>query len=126
MKLTQDEMHELEILTLLEEKDFDHNTCDNSYIDLVMKSGKKAFKIIKKQQKEIKRLYKDNYRLDRENQLKFEKAVDTSDYVSKEVIREKIEELEKLIRDIANNDEYSHEIPLYKHDIQLLKELLGE
>lgn len=47
-------------------------------------------------------------------------------YIPKEVIREKIEELEKLIRDIANNDEYSHEIPLYKHDIQLLKEILGE
>lgn len=47
-------------------------------------------------------------------------------YIPKEVIREKIEELEKLIRDIANNDEYSHEIPLYKHDIQLLKEILGD
>ena len=94
MRYTEEEMHELEILTLLREKDFDHNTCDNSYIDLVMKSGKKAFKIIKKQQKEIKRLYKDNYRLDRENQLKFERAVDTSDYVSKDKIREKIKELE--------------------------------
>lgn len=56
MKLTEEEMHELEILTLLEEKDFDHNTCDNSYIDLVMNAGKKAFKIINEQQNEIIKL----------------------------------------------------------------------
>ena len=30
------------------------------------------FDLLEKQQKEIERLYKDNYRLDRENQLKFE------------------------------------------------------
>lgn len=120
MKLTEEEMHELEILTLLGEKDFDHNTCDNSYIDLVMKSGKKAFKIIKKQQKEIKRLYKDNFRLDRENQLKFERAVDTSDYVKKEAIRKKIKEI----------DENGYWNFLEERDcektINILKELLGE
>lgn len=120
MKLTQEDMHELEILTLLGEKDFDHNTCDNSYIDLVMKSGKKAFKIIKKQQKEIKRLYKDNYRLDRENQLKFEKAVDTSDYVSKEVIREKI-------KDLRYNESLGFEQSFEEtFKIEVLEELLGE
>lgn len=76
MKYTEEEMHELEVLAHLEEKDFDHTTCDNSYIDLVMNAGKKAFEIINKQQNEIERLLKDNYRLDRENQLKFEKALD--------------------------------------------------
>ena len=130
MKLTQDEMHELEILTLLREKDFDHNTCDNSYIDLVMKSGKKAFKIIKKQQKEIKRLYKDNFRLDRENQLKFERAVDTSDYVSKDKIREKIKELKDNRPYLSKFDdwkekEYTNE-DINNMCVEVLEELLGE
>ena len=139
MKLTQDEMHELEILTLLREKDFDHNTCDNSYIDLVMKSGKKAFKIIKKQQKEIKRLYKDNFRLDRENQLKFERAVDTSDYVNKETIKNKITKLQERLKyyeelDLPQVDDNGVRTGIIKEEeiltsrarILILKELLGE
>lgn len=125
MKYTEEEMHELEILTLLGEKDFDHNTCDNSYIDLVMNAGKKAFKIIKKQQKEIKRLYKDNYRLDRENQLKFEKAVDTSDYVSKEVIRKKIEELKDKEQEFTDEQGYWGDSSI-QHKIEILEELLDE
>lgn len=48
MKLNEDEIHELEILAHLEEKDFDINTCDKSYIDLVINSGKKSFNIITK------------------------------------------------------------------------------
>lgn len=73
--------------------------------------------LIKKQQNEIERLYKDNYRLDRENQLKFERAVDTSDYIPKEAIREKMKQLE--ITDCT--------IRYDKYDIQdILKELLGE
>lgn len=139
MKLTQEDMHELEILTLLGEKDFDHNTCDNSYIDLVMKSGKKAFKIIKKQQKEIKRLYKDNFRLDRENQLKFERAVDTSDYVNKETIKNKIAELQERLKyyeelDLPQVDDNGVRTGIIKEEeiltsrarILILKELLGE
>lgn len=139
MKLTEEEMHELEILTLLREKDFDHNTCDNSYIDLVMKSGKKAFKIIKKQQKEIKRLYKDNFRLDRENQLKFERAVDTSDYVNKETIKNKITELQERLKyyeelDLPQVDDNGVRTGIIKEEeiltsrarILILKELLGE
>lgn len=50
--LSEDEMHELETLAHLEEKDFNNNTCDKSYIDLVMNAGKKTFKIITKLQKE--------------------------------------------------------------------------
>lgn len=73
--------------------------------------------LLQKQQKEIERLYKDNYRLDRENQLKFERAVDTSDYIPKEAIREKMKQLE--ITDCT--------IRYDKYDIQdILKELLGE
>ena len=139
MKYTEEEMHELEILTLLREKDFDHNTCDNSYIDLVMKSGKKAFKIIKKQQKEIKRLYKDNFRLDRENQLKFERAVDTSDYVNKETIKNKITELQERLKyyeeldlpqvddnGVRTGNNKEEEILTSRARILILKELLGE
>ena len=103
MKLTQDEMHELEILTLLGEKDFDHNTCDNSYIDLVMNAGKKAFKIIKKQQKEIenqkniikeKAIVINNQELDKAKiHNNWQKEL-KENYVPKEVIRRKIKELE--------------------------------
>lgn len=118
MKYTEEEMHELEVLAHLEEKDFDHTTCDNSYIDLVMNAGKKAFEIINKQQNEIERLLKDNYRLDRENQLKFEKAVDTSDYVSKEVIRERIE----TFKNLPNLGIFQSKEPI----IRVLTELLGD
>ena len=52
MKLNEDEIHELEILAHLEEKDFDINICDKSYIDLVINSGKKSFNIITKLLKE--------------------------------------------------------------------------
>lgn len=72
--------------------------------------------VIEKQQKEIERLYKDNYRLDRENQLKFERAVDTSDYIPKEAIREKIEYYKK-----QNN-----ELDDFTCEIDALEELLGE
>lgn len=74
-------------------------------------------KLLNKQQNEIERLYKDNYRLDRENQLKFERAVDTSDYIPKEAIREKIEEYEGL-KEI--------DIKAYNEQVRPLKELLGE
>ena len=57
-----------------------------------IKAIKIVLNLLEKQQKEIGRLLMDNHRLDRENQLKFEKAVDTSDYISKDKIREKIKE----------------------------------
>ena len=73
-------------------------------------------KLLEKQQNEIERLYKDNYRLDRENQLKFERAVDTSDYIPKEAIREKIEYYKK-----QNN-----ELDDFTCEIDALEELLGD
>ena len=81
-----------------------------------------VLKLLEKQNKEIERLYKDNYRLDRENQLKFEKAVDTSDYVNKDKIREKIKEIEDSLKeDCIALHEFQR---LAKIDV--LKELLGE
>lgn len=76
--------------------------------------------LIEKQQKEIERLYKDNYRLDRENQLKFERSVDTSDYIPKEAIREKIDDLQRY-KGLVMYEKYN-----YDAIIRHLKELLGE
>ena len=41
-------------------------------------------------------------------------------------IENKIKESEKLIKEAEDDEEYSYEIPLYEHDIQLLEELLEE
>ena len=72
-------------------------------------------KLLEKQQNEIERLYKDNYRLDRENQKLFEDIIEN--YISKEAIKEKMKQLK--ITDCT--------IRYDKYDIQdILKELLGE
>ena len=126
MKLTQEDMHELEILAHLEEKDFDHNTCDNSFIDLVMNAGKKAFKIIKKQQKEIERQaslikFDVKYR----NQLEQDLYENASNYVvPKKTIRKKI----KWIEDNILENEYasSKDKDIAEYQVDILKELLGE
>lgn len=106
MKFTEEEIHELEILAHLEEKDFDHNTCDNSFIYLVMNSGKKAFEIIEKQQKEIE--YKNKYIEDIENQHKLE-LIGKEEYtkaVMSEIIEDyyvPIEEYEKIREELYNS-----------------------
>lgn len=89
-----------------------------------------VLKLLEKQQKEIERLYKDNYRLDRENQLKFEKAVDTSDYVSKDKIREKIKELKDNRPYLSKFDdwkekEYTNE-DINNMCVEVLEDLLGD
>ena len=88
------------------------------------------FDLLEKQNKEIERLYKDNYRLDRENQLKFEKAVDTSDYVNKDKIREKIKELKDNRPYLSKFDdwkekEYTNEDVTNKC-VEVLEDLLGD
>lgn len=88
------------------------------------------FDLLEKQNKEIERLYKDNYRLDRENQLKFERAVDASDYVSKEKIREKIKELKDNRPYLSKFDdwkekEYTNE-DINNMCVEVLEELLGD
>ena len=124
MGYTEEEMHELEILTLLREKDFDHNTCDNSYIDLVMKSGKKAFKIIKKQQKEIeKQASLIKFDVKYRNQLEQDLYENASNYViSKEKIKNKIKELENIEIDYDNLILQGDKI-LFA--IRILEELIG-
>lgn len=122
MKLTEEEMHELEILTLLGEKDFDHNTCDNSYIDLVMKSGKKAFEIINKQQKEIEEL-KSKTQIISPLYIK-------ENYISKDEIRKKIKELNDNRPYLSKFDdwkekEYTNE-DIIDNCVQALEELLGD
>ena len=88
------------------------------------------FDLLEKQNKEIERLYKDNYRLDRENQLKFEKAVDTSDYVNKDKIREKIKELKDNRPYLSKFDdwkekEYTNE-DINNMCVEILEDLLGD
>ena len=88
------------------------------------------FDLLEKQNKEIERLYKDNYRLDRENQLKFEKAVDTSDYVNKDKIREKIKELKDNRPYLSKFDdwkekEYTNE-DINNMCVEVLEDLLGD
>lgn len=41
-------------------------------------------------------------------------------------IKDKVKELKQIIERTKNDDQYSHEIPLYEHDIQILEELLKE
>ena len=88
------------------------------------------FDLLEKQNKEIERLYKDNYRLDRENQLKFERAVDTSDYVSKDKIREKIKELKDNRPYLSKFDdwkekEYTNE-DINNMCVEVFEDLLGD
>ena len=88
------------------------------------------FDLLEKQNKEIERLYKDNYRLDRENQLKFERAVDASDYVSKDKIREKIKELKDNRPYLSKFDdwkekEYTNE-DINNMCVEVLEDLLGD
>lgn len=45
-------------------------------------------------------------------------------YIPKEKIQDKIDELKETVKECANSEEYRHEIPLYKHDIGVLEELL--
>ena len=47
-------------------------------------------------------------------------------FIPKKKIEDKIKAYEKLIYDISESEHYSHEIPLYKHDIQVLQELLED
>lgn len=134
MKLTEEEMHELEILTLLEEKDFDHNTCDNSYIDLVMNAGKKAFEIINKQKKEINVKDKEINILDeaysgaiKESKKWFDISKNS---VSKETIKNKIKELNDNRPYLSKFDdwkekEYTNE-DIIDNCVQALEELLDE
>ncbi len=46
--------------------------------------------------------------------------------IPKKKIEDKIKEYEKLIDDVSESERYSNEIPLYRHDIQVLQELLED
>ena len=46
--------------------------------------------------------------------------------IPKKKIKDNIKAYEKLIDDISESEQYSHEIPLYRHDIQVLQELLED
>ena len=46
--------------------------------------------------------------------------------IPKKKIEDKIKAYEKLIDDVSESEQYSNEIPLYRHDIQVLQELLED
>ena len=54
------------------------------------------------------------------------KGVEDGKEKYKQKIKDEIEELKKIIDKIKNDEEYSNEIPLYNHDIEILQELLKE
>jgi uncharacterized tellurite resistance protein B-like protein len=49
-----------------------------------------------------------------------------SEWLHKDIIREKIEEYKSLIKRVSEDEEHYGEISLYMHDIQILQELLGD
>lgn len=117
MKYTEEEKKAIKEIEnfIFEVRNFGITSKDSLYV----KYSEFLLKLVEKQQKEIERLLKDNYRLDRENQLKFEKAVDTSDYVSKNEIREKI-------KDLRYNESLGFEQSFEEtFKIEVLEELLG-
>ena len=71
----------------------------------------------------LEKLQQDNYKLDRENQQLFESQINS---IPKKKIEDMIKAYKKLIDDISESELYSHEIPLYRHDIQVLQQLLEE
>lgn len=79
--------------------------------------------LIKKQQNEIERLYKDNYRLDRENQKLFEDTIEN--YISKEAIREKIENITKNVIQNAGEN-WEKDVYSAKAIVNALNNLLKE
>ena len=134
MRCTNEENQAIKDLKRLEEV-IKNNIPNNKNI----KAIQIVLNLLEKQQKEIGRLLMDNHRLDRENQLKFEKAVDTSDYVNKEIIRNKIAELQERLKyyeelDLPEIDENGVRTGIIKEEeiltsrarILVLKELLGD
>ena len=48
------------------------------------------------------------------------------DSIPKSKIKDMIEEYEKLIKEVQDNEEHYNEIPLYEHDIEVLQELMED
>lgn len=47
-------------------------------------------------------------------------------FIPKSKIKEKIEEYQRLIKEVQDNEEHYNEIPLYEHDIEVLQELMED
>lgn len=120
MRCTNEENQAIKDLKRLEEV-IKNNIPNNKNI----KAIKIVLNLLEKQQKEIGKLLMDNHRLDRENQLKFEKAVDTSDYVNKETIRNKIAELKDKEQEFTDEQGYWGDSSI-QYKIEILEELLDE
>ena len=80
----------LDRLYCLEENDFDKNKVDDGYIQAVLNACKEAKNLIEKQFKEIEELKKPKYVINCETN---EITKLTNDFVSKDKIKAKIEEV---------------------------------
>ena len=103
-----------------------YNYIPNNKNEMVLK-GKTTYILGDKGRTAIKTVlqalesYKRRYELALEQNMK-----DYKDSIPKKKIEDKIKAYEKLIDDVSESEQYSNEIPLYRHDIQVLQELLED
>ena len=116
MEYTEEEKKAFETLEYFEPDDLVE-------CSIYLKSIKTIKKLIEKQQNEIERLYKDNYRLDIENQKLFEDTIEN--YISKEEIREKIENITKNVIQNAGEN-WEKDVYSAKAIVNALNNLLKE
>lgn len=106
---------------------------DVQAISIVLGNLDAAFDMYSSAERENKKLIKKVKKLKEENEIYVLNGSSVilelyikNNYIKKQKIKDKIKELKQLIEKIKNDDQYSHEIPLYEHDIQILEELLKE
>lgn len=140
MKYTEEEKKDIEMCNIFVNQNamISYVGCDEKgnliFSQCDAKPIQTLLNLLEKQKNEIERLYKDNYRLDRENQLKFERAVDTSDYVKKEKIIEKIKEIEERIEEENEmlelnqicKEDYESRVKYLNYALNIYKRLLGD
>ena len=109
------------------------NWSDVQAISIVLGNLDAAFNMYESAERENKRLRKKVKQLKEENEVYVLNGNNVAleiyiknKYIPKQKIKDKVKELKQLIERTKNDDQYSHEIPLYEHDIQILEELLKE
>lgn len=109
------------------------NWSDVQAISIVLGNLDAAFNMYESAERENKRLRKKVKQLKEENEVYVLNGNNVAleiyiknKYIPKQKIKDKVKELKQLIERTKNDDQYSHEIPLYEHDKQILEELLKE
>ena len=92
------------------------------YSDRLTQYGKR--KLIEYYEQRIKQLEEENRIYGLEGcRVRLKMYIDKN-YIPKSLVKEKIEELKRIIEEVKDNEQYSCEIPLYEHDIKILQDLL--